>query len=102
VLREVHVRELPPLQWLGVPRGEALGLLLVADREPVLPSSTQAGKTTPPNTLGTAVPCRERIVSVEEVFELQNTSQNDIRRFSRRVRDLARLDRLSLRRRTVD
>ncbi len=32
---------------------------------------TQAGKTTLLNTSGSAVPGRERIVSVEEVFELR-------------------------------
>lgn len=37
----------------------------------VAAGQTQAGKTTLLNTLGSAVPGRERIVSVEEVYELR-------------------------------
>jgi len=44
---------------------------VVAGLNIIVSGGTQAGKTTMLNTLGSAVPGRERIVSAEEVYELK-------------------------------
>jgi pilus assembly protein CpaF len=58
---------------LGTLTGQAADFLdacVVAGLNIVVAGGTQAGKTTILNTLGAAVPGHERIISVEEVFEL--------------------------------
>ncbi|HYO31979.1 MAG TPA: ATPase, T2SS/T4P/T4SS family [Nocardioidaceae bacterium] len=67
-------RRLYDLVELGTVTAQAATFLdacVVAGLNIVVSGGTQAGKTTMLNTLASAVPGRERIVSVEEVYELQ-------------------------------
>jgi pilus assembly protein CpaF len=70
----VKASRLSDLVDLGTLTSQAAAFLhacVVAGLNIVVSGGTQAGKTTMLNTLGTAVPGRERIVSAEEVFELR-------------------------------
>jgi len=70
----VKASRLSDLVDLGTLTSQAAAFLhacVVAGLNLVVSGGTQAGKTTLLNTLGTAVPGRERIVSAEEVFELR-------------------------------
>jgi len=70
----VKARRLADLVELGSLTSQAAAFLeacVVAGLNIVVAGGTQAGKTTMLNTLGSAVPGGERIVSVEEVYELR-------------------------------
>ncbi len=70
----VKARRLGDLVELGTLTTQAAAFLdacVVAGLNIVVAGGTQAGKTTMLNTLGSAVPGRERIVSAEEVYELR-------------------------------
>ncbi|MGH3472264.1 MAG: CpaF family protein [Nocardioidaceae bacterium] len=70
----VKASRLSDLVELGTLTARAAALLdacVVAGLNIVVAGGTQAGKTTLLTTLGSAIPGRERIVSVEEVFELR-------------------------------
>jgi pilus assembly protein CpaF len=70
----VKARKLADLVELGTLTSQAAAFLeasVVAGLNIVVAGGTQAGKTTMLNTLGSSVPGHERIVSVEEVYELQ-------------------------------
>ncbi len=70
----VKARRLHDLVDLGTLTAQAASFLdacVVAGLNIVVSGGTQAGKTTLLNTLGSAVPGYERIVSTEEVYELK-------------------------------
>ena len=70
----VRASRLSELVELGTLTGQAAAFLeaaVVAGLNIVVAGGTQAGKTTLLNTLGSAVPGGERIVSCEEVYELR-------------------------------
>jgi pilus assembly protein CpaF len=70
----VKARRLHDLVDLGTLTSQAATFLdacVVAGLNIIVAGGTQAGKTTLLNTLGSAVPGHERIVSVEEVYELR-------------------------------
>ncbi len=71
VVKASRLRELVELGTLTTQASEFLDACVVAGLNIVVAGGTQAGKTTLLNTLGSAVPGRERIVSVEEVFEVR-------------------------------
>jgi pilus assembly protein CpaF len=70
----VRARRLSDLVELGTMTSLAAVFLeacVVAGLNIIVAGGTQAGKTTLLNTLGSSVPGHERIISVEEVYELQ-------------------------------
>lgn len=70
----VKAKRLHDLVGLGTLTSQAASCLdacVVAGLNIIVAGGTQAGKTTLLNTLGSAVPGHERIVSVEEVYELR-------------------------------
>jgi pilus assembly protein CpaF len=70
----IKARRLSDLVELGTLTPQAATFLeacVVAGLNIVVSGGTQAGKTTMLNTLGSSVPGHERIISVEEVYELQ-------------------------------
>lgn len=71
VVRANRLDELVALGTMTKQVADFLEACVVAGLNIVVAGGTQAGKTTLLNTLGSAVPGRERIVSVEEVFELK-------------------------------
>jgi pilus assembly protein CpaF len=71
VVRASRLSELVDLGTLTTQAAAFLDACVVAGLNIVVAGGTQAGKTTLLNTLGSAVPGRERIVSVEEVYELR-------------------------------
>jgi pilus assembly protein CpaF len=71
VIRASRLRELVELGTLTSHAAEFLDACVVAGLNIVVAGGTQAGKTTLLNTLGSAVPGHERIVSSEEVYELR-------------------------------
>jgi pilus assembly protein CpaF len=71
VVRASHLDELVVLGTLTRQAAAFLEAAVIAGLNIVVCGGTQAGKTTMLNSLGGSVPGRERIVSVEEVFELR-------------------------------
>jgi pilus assembly protein CpaF len=71
VVRAGRLSELADLGSLTPQAARFLEASVVAGLNIVVSGGTQAGKTTMLNCLGSAVPGRERIISVEEVFELK-------------------------------
>jgi pilus assembly protein CpaF len=71
VAKASRLTDLVELGTLSGPAADFLEACVVAGLNIVVAGGTQAGKTTLLNTLGAAVPGRERIISVEEVFELR-------------------------------
>jgi pilus assembly protein CpaF len=71
VVKAGRLSELVELGTLTPQAADFLEACVVAGLNIVVSGGTQAGKTTLLNTLGSAVPGRERIVSVEEVYELR-------------------------------
>jgi hypothetical protein len=69
VVRASHLDELVVLGTLTRQAAAFLEAAVIAGLNIVVCGGTQAGKTTMLNSLGGSVPGRERIVSVEEVFE---------------------------------
>jgi pilus assembly protein CpaF len=71
VVRASRLDDLTALGTLTPQAAQFLDAAVVAGLNIVVAGGTQAGKTTMLNCLGGSVPGRERIVSVEEVFELR-------------------------------
>jgi pilus assembly protein CpaF len=71
VVRASRLHDLVELGTLTSQAATFLDACVVAGLNIVVAGGTQAGKTTLLNTLGSAVPGHERIVSVEEVYELR-------------------------------
>ncbi len=71
VVRASRLSELVDLGTMTSQAAAFLDACVVAGLNIIVAGGTQAGKTTLLNTLGSAVPGRERIVSVEEVYELR-------------------------------
>lgn len=71
VLRAHRLAELIRLGSLSEQAGRFLSSAVAAGLNIVVSGATQAGKTTMLNCLAGAIPARERIVTCEEVFELQ-------------------------------
>ncbi|MEJ7741191.1 MAG: ATPase, T2SS/T4P/T4SS family [Nocardioidaceae bacterium] len=71
VVRAKRLHDLVELGTLTPQAAAFLDACVVAGLNIIVAGGTQAGKTTMLNTLGSAVPGGERIVSVEEVFELK-------------------------------
>jgi pilus assembly protein CpaF len=71
VAKASRLRDLVELGTLSGQAADFLEACVVAGLNIVVAGGTQAGKTTLLNTLGAAVPGGERIISVEEVFELR-------------------------------
>ncbi len=73
VVKASRLDDLVELGTLTSAAARFLDACVVAGLNIIVSGGTQAGKTTMLNTLGSAVPGRERIVSAEEVFELRFT-----------------------------
>ncbi|MDQ3481606.1 MAG: Flp pilus assembly complex ATPase component TadA [Actinomycetota bacterium] len=71
VVRAKRLHDLVELGTLTTQAAAFLDACVVAGLNIIVAGGTQAGKTTMLNTLGSAVPGGERIVSTEEVFELK-------------------------------
>lgn len=71
VVRATHLEELVELGTLTQQAAEFLEASVVAGLNVIVAGGTQAGKTTLLNCLAAAIPAHERVVTVEEVFELQ-------------------------------
>jgi pilus assembly protein CpaF len=74
VARARRLDDLVRLGSLGEQPAEFLGAAVVAGLNVVVSGATGAGKTTLLNALLGAVPARERVITCEEVFELQPSS----------------------------
>ncbi|MGI9197994.1 MAG: CpaF family protein [Candidatus Nanopelagicales bacterium] len=71
VMRPAHVADLVPSGTLSVDAARFLEAAMVSGLNVVVAGGTQAGKTTLLNALLGCLPAHERVVSCEEVFELQ-------------------------------
>lgn len=71
VLQAYHLDELIALGTITQPAARFLEAAVAAGLNVVVSGGTQAGKTTLLNCLCAAIPARERVISVEEVFELR-------------------------------
>jgi pilus assembly protein CpaF len=71
VVKASRLDDLVELGTLTRSSARFLEACVVAGLNVIVSGGTQAGKTTLLNTLGSAVPGRERIVSAEEVYELR-------------------------------
>jgi len=71
VVRAAHLGELVALGTLTQQAARFLEACVVSGLNIIVAGGTQAGKTTLLNTLANAIPARERVVTCEEVFELQ-------------------------------
>jgi pilus assembly protein CpaF len=71
VVKADRLDDLVALGTLTPGAARFLDACVVAGLNIIVSGGTQAGKTTMLNTLGSAVPGRERIVSAEEVYELR-------------------------------
>jgi len=71
VVRARHVDDLVELGTLTSHAAQFLEAAVMAGLNIIVAGGTQAGKTTLLNCLAAAIPASERVVTVEEVFELQ-------------------------------
>ena len=71
VLRAHSLAELVRLGTLSAPCARFLEAAVVTGLNIVVAGATQSGKTTTLNCLAAAIPPRERVITCEEVFELQ-------------------------------
>jgi len=71
VVRARHVDDLVELGTLTSHAAQFLEAAVIAGLNIIVAGGTQAGKTTLLNCLAAAIPASERVVTVEEVFELQ-------------------------------
>lgn len=71
VLRAHRLEELVRLQSLDAPAAAFLDASVKAGLNIVVSGGTQTGKTTMLNCLAAAIPAGERVITCEEVFELQ-------------------------------
>ncbi|MGN6129029.1 MAG: ATPase, T2SS/T4P/T4SS family, partial [Nocardioidaceae bacterium] len=71
VVRAARLGDLVGLGSLSDQAARFLTAAVVAGLNVIVAGSTQAGKTTLLNCLAAAIPGRDRVVSVEEVFELR-------------------------------
>ncbi len=71
VVRAAHLDDLVELGTLTRPAARFLEAAVVSGLNIVVAGGTQAGKTTLLNTLVNAIPAHQRLISCEEVFELQ-------------------------------
>ncbi|MCC3277706.1 Flp pilus assembly complex ATPase component TadA [Arthrobacter sp. zg-Y40] len=71
VARARRLEHLVELGTLSAPAARFLGAAVGAGLNILVSGATQAGKTTMLNCLGASIGPRERIVTVEEIFELQ-------------------------------
>ncbi len=71
VVRAARLADLVALGSLSDPAARFLAASVVAGLNIVVAGATQAGKTTMLNCLAAAIPGHDRVVSVEEVFELR-------------------------------
>lgn len=71
VVRARHVEDLVELGTLPAVAGRFLEAAVVAGLNILVAGATQAGKTTMLNCLSASIPVRERVITCEEVFELQ-------------------------------
>jgi pilus assembly protein CpaF len=71
VLRTHSLAELVRLGTLNAQCARFLEAAVVAGLNIVVAGATQSGKTTTLNCLAAAIPPRERVITCEEVFELQ-------------------------------
>lgn len=71
VVRASHLDDLVELGTLSAQASRFLEAAVAAGLNVLVSGGTQAGKTTLLNCLAAAVPARERVVTAEEVFELQ-------------------------------
>jgi pilus assembly protein CpaF len=71
VVRADHLDQLVGLDTLTQPAAAFLEACMVAGLNVIVAGGTQAGKTTLLNCLAAAIPAQERVVTVEEVFELR-------------------------------
>lgn len=71
VVRATHVDELVRLKSLTPQAGAFLEAAVAAGLNIIVAGGTQAGKTTLLNCLASCIPPRQRVITCEEVFELQ-------------------------------
>ncbi|MGA9747125.1 MAG: ATPase, T2SS/T4P/T4SS family, partial [Nocardioides sp.] len=71
VVRAARLEDLVGLGSLSAQAAKFLDAAIVSGLNVVVSGGTQAGKTTLLNCLASAIPGRERVVSVEEVYELR-------------------------------
>ncbi|GGB14468.1 pilus assembly protein CpaF [Flexivirga endophytica] len=71
VARARHLDDLVRLGTITAPAARFLGAAVSSGLNILVAGGTQAGKTTTLNCLASAIPSMERVVSCEEVFELQ-------------------------------
>ena len=71
VVRAGNLEELVELGTLTAATARFLDAAVIAGLNILVSGGTQAGKTTLLNCLGAAIPARERVITCEEVFELQ-------------------------------
>ena len=71
VVRASHLDELVRLRSLTAQAAAFLEAAVAAGLNIIVAGGTQAGKTTLLNCLASSIPSRQRIISCEEVFELQ-------------------------------
>ncbi len=71
VVRADHLDDLVRLGTLTRPAARFLEAAVAAGLNTLVCGGTQAGKTTLLNCLASAIPARDRVVTVEEVFELR-------------------------------
>jgi pilus assembly protein CpaF len=71
VVRAAHLGDLVGLGTLTPQAARFLEACVVSGLNILVAGGTQAGKTTLLNTLANAIPARERVITCEEVFEIQ-------------------------------
>ncbi len=71
VVRAARLEDLVGLGSLSAQAAKFLDAAIVSGLNVVVSGGTQAGKTTLLNCLASAIPGRERVISVEEVYELR-------------------------------
>jgi pilus assembly protein CpaF len=71
VVRAARLDDLVSLGTLTAPAARFLEAAVASGLNVIVAGATQAGKTTLLNCLAAAIPARERVITAEEVFELQ-------------------------------
>jgi pilus assembly protein CpaF len=71
IAREKSLLQLCEMQVLNIEMADSLRAALTSGKNILISGSTQAGKTTLLNALANEIPGSERVITIEEVFELK-------------------------------
>ena len=97
IAKAAKLEDLVELQSLSTPAAQYLGWAISAGLNIIVTGPTQAGKSTMLNALSASIGSRERVITIEEIFEL-NLNLRDVVAMQTRLANLEGTGEISMRR----